>query len=280
MIAIKQLRPKRGKEILQFVRDHGPVTIDMLFLMMAQTMSKKNLRKALGILRTKKLIDVIRADSQTAYYQISQGLQSRVATSKIVGGGEKELVQRFLRRQDLFHNQWCEYWALVIKQQFPEAEIIREHTIGGHEIAKNVLQVKDGEFDLLPDFLIRFPPVGAESATYIAFEIERTRKSNNRILRKLQRYLNGTKIDGLIYVCDNGRLSETIRQLYRTKLLARSPRVGHYANHFFLFSDSLDGGGRELQRLVNANAEAVSFIPWCSHLRSIKWTKRRDEQFV
>jgi hypothetical protein len=177
------------------------------------------------------------------------------------------------------HNQWCEYWALLIKRQFPQAEIVREHTINSHEIAKRILQLQQRDFDLMPDFLLIFPKTETNEATHIAFEIERTRKSDERILRKFKKYLNGTKTDGLIYICDSGRLSETIRLLYQTKLLASSHRVKHYGDHFFLFSDSLDGGGPSLPRLFNSNATTVSFHNWCGYLLSTKWTKRRDENF-
>jgi len=279
MIEKATRRPKRGKEILKLVRDHAPITLDMIHRMLSGSMLKRNIRKALRVLRDKKLIEAVHADAHRTYYQISQSLQSRVVSSEILDCGKEEMEQKLLRRQDWFHNQWCEYWALSIKRQFPETEIIRESTIGGSELAKNVLQVSAEEFDLLPDLLIRFPSPDGNPSTFVAFEIERTRKSNRRILRKLKRYLNETKIDGLVYICDNGRLSETIRDLYRTRSVDRSNRTNHYAMNFFLFSDVLDGGGPDLVRLINANAEQVSFQNWCKHLRSTKWTKRRDDNF-
>ena len=186
----KNRRPKRGKEILKLIRDHAPITLDMIHRMLSGSMLKRNIRKALRALRDKKFIEAVHADAHTTYYHISQSLQSRVASSETLECGPKEMEQRFLRRQDWFHNQWCEYWALSIKRQFPEVEVIRESTIGGNEIAKNVLQVSTDEFDLLPDLLVRFPQSDGNPSAFVAFEIERTRKSNRRILLKLTRYLN------------------------------------------------------------------------------------------
>ncbi|MBK9322391.1 MAG: hypothetical protein IPM97_05465 [Bdellovibrionaceae bacterium] len=279
MTLLSKIQPKRGKEVLRLVRNHGPISIDMLQKMTQPEMSKKNLRKSLQVLRTKHLIDSLNANYQTTYYQISQSLPSRLASAQILGLTTEEIVRPLLRRQDWFHNQWCEYWALSIKRQFPEAEIVREHSIGSHAVAQRVLQLQQRDFDLMPDFLLIFPKTETSEATYIAFEIERTRKSDKRILRKFRKYLNGTKIDGLIYICDSGRLSETIRLLYQTKLQEQSHRVKHYGDHFFLFADSLEGGGPTLARLFNAKTQQVSFNNWCGYLLSTKWTKRRDENF-
>lgn len=270
---------KRGSELLKLLADHGPVSIQMLHKMTLPPMPKKNLRQSLGILKKKNLIDTLSVDPQTVYYQISQALPNRKATAEILESHHDSLVQPLLRRQDWFHNQWCEYWALSIKRLFPEAQIVREHTIDSHDLAKRLLQVQGQDFELMPDLLLIFPRNGKNESMSVAFEIERTRKSNERIMRKFKKYMNGTLIDGLIYICDTGRLSETIRELYQNKLLANSQRVRHYGDHFFLFSDTLGGGGTMLDRLYNAKAEQVSFADWCHQLLTTKRTLRRDAQF-
>jgi predicted transcriptional regulator len=270
---------KRSGEILKLVADHGPVTIDMLSRMTEPPMPKKNLRYSLALLRRKALIEQLSVDPQMLYYQISQAKPNREAVAAITENNIESLAKPLFRRQEWFHNQWCEYWALSIKRLFPEAQIIREHSIAGHELAKCILQTTATDFELLPDFLLVLPKTSATEAVHIAFEIERTRKSNARIIRKLKKYLNGTLIDGLVYICDTGRLSETIRELYETKLVANAHRVKHYGDHFFMFSDSLDGGGKQLNRFFNAKAEPVLFDQWCMQLRKTKRTLRRDKNF-
>lgn len=272
-------RPKRGSGLLQLIRDHGPVSIDILQRMAQPQMSKKNIRKSLGILRQKNLIELLNLNSQTTYYQIAQSEISRKQVAEILQCRADEITRPLLRKQDWLHNQWSEYWIFLIKRLIPEAEIVRERTIGCNEIAKRILRLKERDFDLMPDFLLMLPKEASCEPTYIAFEIERTRKSNERIMRKFKKYMEGTKIDGLIYICDSGRLSETIRMLYQSKLVTQSKRIKHYADHFFLFSDSMDGGGLNLNRLFNAKAESVSFVDWCVQLRTTKWTLRRDTQF-
>jgi hypothetical protein len=271
-------RPRRNKEILHLVKNHGPLSIDMIFRMIDPPMQKKNLRQCLGIMRRKNLIDTLSADSQTTYYQIFQSLPSRRQIAEVLGCSPEDAIRPLLRRQDWLHNQWCEYWALSIKRIIPEAQIVREHMIGSHDIAMRILNLTKSDFELVPDFLLTIPKTDSTEVVNIAFEIERTRKSNKRILRKFNKYMNGTLIDGLIYICDSGRLSETIRELYQTKLIVNNLRVRHYGDHFFLFSDSLDGSGPDLSHLYNAKGELISFQNWISYLQKTKWTLRRDAE--
>lgn len=279
-MAICASKPSLGKQLLLLLKEHGPVSIELLHRMTEPPAEKKNLRQSLGILKKKGLIESVSFDPQTTFYHLAQSQPSRNETAGILNLNPNELVQPLLRKQDWIHNQWTEYWIHSIKRLFPEGEFVRENTIGSSEISKRILQLQNRDFDLMPDFLMLFPKTESTDSTSIAFEIERTRKSDKRILRKFRKYLNGTKIDGLIYICDSGRLSETIRLLYQTKLLDQAHRVKHYGDHFFLFSDSLAGGGPQLNRLLNAKGAPVQFNNWCQLLRTTKWTQRRDLAFT
>lgn len=270
-------QPKRGKDVLRIVSDHGPLSIELLHRMITPQMSKKALRKSLQVLRKKNLIESAQSSTQSTFYMTAQGLRSRTQAAHELNCEPSDLKQSLLRRQDWFHNQWCEYWILNLKRQLPESKVIRESEIGSNQVAMNVLQINTRDFDLRPDFLIMLPKSEDTNAVHLAFEIERTRKSDERLIRKLRKYLDGTHIDGLIYICDSGRLSETIRLLYTNRLVAHSQRQKRFGENFFLFSDSLDGGGPQLPRLFNSSGKLTSFENWCGYLESTKWTKRRDE---
>lgn len=271
--------PKRGKNLLRIIGEHGPINIDLLQRIVEPPATKKNLRKSLAALQQKDLIEKIQDGHHLTYYILSQSSPSRDRAADKLNCHPGDNKKPLLRRQDWFHNQWCEYWIVSMKRQFPDAEIIREHSIGGHEFAMNVLQIRPTDLDVRPDFLLILPGNGISKAAFVAFEIERTRKSDGRIMRKFKKYMDGTFLDGLIYICDSGRLSETIRLLYQSKLLAQSERIKRYGEHFFLFSDRLDGGGSQLPRLLNSAGRPVRLADWCGYLRSTQWTKRRDEQF-
>lgn len=279
MTNIETKQPKRGKAILKIIKDHGPLSIDLLQKMVQPEMSKKNLRKSLKALRCKDLIELAQSTTQLTYYMTAQGPVSRSMSAEILDCAPEDIKQPLLRKQDWYHNQWCEYWILNMQRQLPQARIIRENSLNSHEVAMNILQIKKQDYDLRPDFLLMIPKTDTTESVNIAFEIERTRKSDDRLVRKFRKYMDGTYIDGLIYICDSGRLSEAIRLLYQSKLVTSTTRQKRFGENFFLFSDLLDGGGPMLSRLFNACGKPTSFENWCGYLASTKWTKRRDEEF-
>ena len=267
-------------EVLTLLRDHSPLTLDMLQRMTAPPIHKKNLRQAIGIMKKKGLVDMIIGDQKTFYYQLHNALPARKEVALKLKDDEIKAARPLLRRQDWIHNEWCEFWTLIIKRAFPDIEIIREHDIDSHNIAIGILQQNGRSLDLMPDLLMIFPKTETHEKVSIAFEIERTRKSDARIQNKLKTYIYETHVDGLIYVCDSGRLSETIRMLYQKNTLARAHKKRGYTNNFFLFSDSMSAGASPLASFYNASGQATSLINWCHKLRATKQTLRKDAQFL
>lgn len=270
-------RPQRGKDIFKVIQQSGPLTIDVLSRIVHPKMSKRNLRKCLQLLTRKGFIESFNYSSQGTYYMVSQSLANRSKAAEFSNQPAANLRQPLIRRQDLFHNQWCEYWIAKIKGLYPEAKMTREIEILSDSFAKNVLNLAYADYELRPDFLLTIPKAETTNTICIAFEIERTRKSDERILRKLGKYMDRTQLDGLIYICDSGRLSETIRLLYQNNLLPISEKQKRFGENFFLFSDSLDGGGESFNRLFNACGKPTSFKNWCGYLGSTEWPKRRSE---
>lgn len=268
-----------GKEILRALKDCSPATIDMLQQLIQPQIPKKNLRQALGILRHKGQVDMLIGGHQTFYYQLSQALPVRRQLADSLDCKPQDLEKSLLRRQDWFHNQYSQMWAGIIKTLFPQAQVVMEHDIGSNEIASDLLLTDKRDLDLLPDFLAILPKTETTDGVALAFEIERTRKSNSRIIRKLKKYLYETKVDGLIYICDSSRLSETIRTLYAEKLGTPSLRVSQYLDNFFLFSDAMSGGSQSLERFFNAKGEPTTLKSWCGQLLANERISRRDSYF-
>lgn len=268
---------KRSKQVLQVISEHGPLTIDGLQKMILPEMQKMNLRKALAILRKKNLIRTIRLDDHRTFYLISDSEEGRQRTCMALQIEPYQIKESAALKRNWYHDQWCEYWISLMRRKFPTAQFIREFEIGQYQTALNTLQISALNFELRPDFLLMLPKSANTGQISIAFEIERSRKSDRRLLRKLWKYVDGTRIDGLIYICDSDGLSETIRRLYEIKLLPKTQRQKRFGENFFLFSDTLDGGGITLPSLFNARGKSTSFDAWSEYLSTTKWTKRRDE---
>lgn len=279
MIEVQRHVPKRSKDILSIVAGHGPLTIDLLSRLMEPAMSKRNIRKTLALLRKKGLIDAAATNPHSVYYFTSQSMIARTETAAALGASEENFERPLLRKQDWMHNQWCEYWISLLAKAYPEARFVRELSARTDVHVRRILALGHEAEDLVPDFLMIFHGSQPNNSTCIAFEIERTRKSNRRIIQKLSKYITSTTVDGLIYICDSGRLSETVRLLYQAQLDKRAHRIAHYSDHFFIFSDSMDGGGTSFPRMFNSHAQSVSLEKWIRIIRETKWTKRRDSDF-
>ncbi|RYZ93292.1 MAG: hypothetical protein EOP06_01450 [Proteobacteria bacterium] len=270
-------RRRLGKEIREALKAVSPVTIDVLHECIKPTISKKNLRQALGILRRKGEVDMMIGGHNLFYYQLSQALPVREKLAQKLKCDAGELIEPLLRRQDWFHNQWSRLWEKVIQTRFPSAVIVREYVVGSNHLAQEVLLIEKEDIDCRPEFLVFFPKTKTTRSVSIAFEIERTRKSERRLKKKFDKYMNATRLDGVIYICDSGRLSETLRMIYQKSLIEKAFRIGHYGKHFFLFSDCLSAGPGAFERLFIAEGTRVSLAPWIDILR-IKSTLRTLER--
>jgi hypothetical protein len=114
----------------------------------------------------------------------------------------------------------------------------------------------------------------------IAFEIERTRKSDKRVLNKLKKYATATKIDGLVYICDSARLAETVRRLYEQTLSKNRLRIGHYSDFFFLFSNAIVPEVEPLKNIFNARGERIDLFDWVVRLLLHERSFRRPHHFA
>lgn len=275
---VKQRR--LGKEVLRLLGDHSPITMEMLRMMIEPPPPKKSLRKTVGVLRKAGLVDMLVGDGQTFFYQLHQSLPNRTRAASKFADDKPIPQRRLLRKQEWVHNQWCEYWALTIKRAFPKAQIVREHDANSDQIASNILLHDGTDLDLTPDLLLLFPTEKADQhKVSVALEIERTRKTDARIQRKLKKYIYETHLDGLIYICDSGRLSETIRLFYQQKTLERAHKKCGYADNFFLFSDAMSAASNPLATFYTASGKEAALDRWIHTLRATKPTLRRDINF-
>lgn len=272
---LKQYRP-RGREILEILKSHGPLSATVIRKMTQPMISGKGFTKAMSILRREGFVEHRSNDQGQYFYQIEQSKKQRRAIAEILCCQAEDLLQPLIFRSEWLHHQSCEYWIYLLKRIFSDARIIREAEFPTSEEAKRVLLISDQDFDVAPDFILVIPSEKSARATYVAFEVERTRKSEKRLIQKLSKYANRSTIDGLIYVCETDRLSEALRLTYEKNICSKSHRIKHYGENFFLFSDAIEPSIFPFSRLFNAQRKAISIVHWCNYLCSTKHTLRRN----
>jgi|GEM_PF-6276843 len=63
-------KPSLSLQVLTLLKEHGPVSIELLHQMTEPPAEKKNLRQSLGLLKKKGLIESVSFNAQTSFYTI------------------------------------------------------------------------------------------------------------------------------------------------------------------------------------------------------------------
>ena len=277
---VKNTTRYRSPEAVSLLNKHKFMSVSSLKALMEPPMRAKKMLRLLSNLKQKGLVKTTRmSGTNCVFYRLSQEPTRREEAAKLIGVDPQSIFAPKLRGRDLLHHELCEYWIHKIESALPDCKIIREWDIPGNSICTNQLQVKKENLEFLPDFVVLLDASKPGSTVSIAFEIERTRKSDRRISRKLHKYAGRTHLDGMIYVCDSDRLSDTVCSLYNAKVKDKALRIGKYAENFFLFSDATEFADEPLARVFNANIERVDLIKWCQLLREKERVLRTNEMF-
>lgn len=274
----------RAIEILGILKANGPVSFKTLMKLVDPPMKEKKLRMALSRLLKK---DVIQKRNERVFgghgtfYQISQGRRDRENAAEILGCPSKYLEQPEFRYRELLHNDACALWMNAIFHLLPDIQIIRDFEFDTNALARKVMSLDIEDIDLKPDLLLVLRCDDSQSRIVsIAVEIEKTRKSDSRIIRKLYKYANRSHVDGVIYVCESRRIKDVLQHIFVTSVSHKARRIEHYPQNFFLFSESVDNPKTDKLLLWNSEEKLISFLDWTHYLVSNSFNSRRDRKIA
>ncbi|USN47071.1 MAG: replication-relaxation family protein [Pseudobdellovibrionaceae bacterium] len=272
----------RGKQIIQLLKLHGPLSYRALKRMIEPAMTKGKLLRALQRLQKKNYVER-RFERVFAgkgvFYNLCQQEDVLKEIAEFTGLGVDELKQPHFRHRELLHSECCALWVHVLMKMFPEAEIVRDFDFQNSKGAEKIMLASAQELYLYPDLLLIFPESKTQKEVAIAVEIERTPKTVRRLRQKLKKYANGTHVDGVIYLCDTQHITNSIFKVYSEKPLQDSKRVGHYSENFLLFGDSLSIHTDRFYELFNSRFKTVFLPDWITYLRDTRLNSRRDSNF-
>lgn len=261
----------RRLDVLRVLLEHGALSSRGMREIIVPTISERALQYATKRLRDHKFI-IRRMDylpeNVGYFFQLSQRKKYREQVSQLLGVTAESLWKPKIRNQELFHSEECAIWKHRLKQMFPNAQLIRDIDIPADPRMDRVLLPLKRKFRLLPDLILRLPKLNGNGDINVAIEIEKTRKSNRRLLIKFNKLASGTRLDGVIYINDNDALAETLRKVYCANTLKSAPRISHYGNNFMLFSNGQYATGATEPKMFNAALQNVSLREWIHFLVS------------
>lgn len=272
----------RAPQILQLLHEYGPLSVKGLETILRPRIAKRRLQDALLRLYEKGLV-IRRFEASPfsrQYYELSQSDQMRDEINRLTGIPTERLFQPYFRSQELLHSEECAFWAYYLKETFPEADVVRDFRIKDHKLICDRLLMDKENIEIFPDIVLYFPKNFETHSVIIPFEIELSRKSDIRLIRKLSKYCNATTSDGVVYLCHKNTVVDTIKSIYKKSVIQKSLRIGHYGNLFLLFGNRSFNAETLEPKLFNVDSEPVSLKSWVQTLRNVKHTKRRDLQLT
>jgi len=210
------------------------------------------------------------------YYQLSQKLKMSQHIRVIIGHKFNPKHEPNVHYRELFHSEDCAVWTTELERLFPDAQVLREWEIVRDQKAMHALLLDYENLHTIPDLILTFKGLKDRDSVNIALEVERSRKSNKRTLKKLKSYSTGTGLDGVIYLVTSDNLAGIIKRLYWELDHDKNCRVGHYRKNFLMFIVYDKNVDSENLILLNSELKPVSLSKWITYLRSKSRNTRRD----
>ena len=273
----------RAPQILSILADHGPLSVRGLSAIIEPPIARRKLKEALQRLSKRQLIVKRHAKIYGAggvFYQIRQQPTVWKEVSTIIGCVPKSLFQPQYRQIEYLHSECCAIWANEFNRQFQNVAVLRDFQIRRSSIARELLLETDNDVDLLPDLLLIMQSLDGSNLVSVAVEIERYMKTDDRTLMKLRKFAAESRLDGVIWFCEDDGISDRLRGLYVNRVLPKANRINNYGQNFMLFQDDIFAAKKTTFCLQNSAHEDIHIHSWRRQLLSTGLHERFDANFV
>lgn len=269
---------RRGWEIVCVLAKHGPLSMPALTKLLSTPMKSKKVYAALMRLQKKGMVDrrVSNLGMGAAFYQLSLPFISQPGLKETLDCNPDELKRLRNIRGCLHLREMKELWIFTLSKVLPVVEVVQKEFFSVHPETNRLLRLNGNPILHAPDAVIYFLGPHKKKLA-VALEIEKTRPSDERIIQYLKRYAKSTELNGVIYVCDSGRLSETIRLLYETMQEDRRLREAGNLKNFFLFSNAISHSDAPLSQLHTVIGNPTSISNWYSRFEPPQPTISSDQ---
>lgn len=271
---------RRETQVLQTLHEHGPMSVTGLLQVIEPQMHRRSLNNVVKNLFDMRLI-VRRFDSLPLncghYYQLSYRKDFRKILSFVLDADIEKLTEPQIGSLELIHSQECAVWSNRFKYLLPNARVLRENVFTRDQEVLNVLLAESHTLEVKPDLMLMLPKNEGKLPVRVAVEIERCRKTNHRLIEKLRKFTRGTRLDGVIYICGNDGIEESIRQLYSQHVRDKAFRINNYAESFMMFLDPNTYAKDTDLKMLGADRKNVNFHDWIHFLSVTSPPERRNQ---
>jgi hypothetical protein len=281
-VLVSQLAGTRRRQILQLLNDNGPLSAALIAEVARPRISVRDVRKVIRRLIKKEILSVHHeSTTRTAgrFFIISHDKLAREQIAKWLCLNAEDLRQPKFFGKEQEHTAKCALWSAYLKDEFGDAEIVRDLQLIKQRLYSGTRENVEDLRELVPDIVLNFSGELVRETVSIGFEIERTRKSAKRLVRKLSKVVNQSVLDGVVYICETGGIRDSIATVLSENRLLSSERIKHYGSAFILFTDKTLVSKNSQPYLVNIEGKTVTLKDWVSALLKISTDYRRASHF-
>lgn len=231
----------RGPQIIKLLNENGPLTASAIEKLIEPPMSRRRTNDALLRLVDRGIVvrrfHGLPINAHSQFYQLSARREYQNEIGDILGRAPNLFREPKVRNQELQHSIACAYLAKSLKQNFPNAEVVREFHLLDHRLNREaLLQNAKTENPLIPDMILSIPKDEIRHEVNIAIELERSKKSPARLAEKLRRYAKATRIDGVLWMCEDKYIRDSLMRIWSKQERNKFMLISNYFEHFAVFS--------------------------------------------
>lgn len=279
MIKDKMLPYTRGPQILKALAEYGPLSVRGLTEIILPLIPRRSLLFALGALEKKKLIKRLNYRifrGAGVFYRINDDEKLAETIAGKLGVPIEQLNIPKVLGLELLHSEGCAVLCERLRRELPGARVIREFSYSRIPAIESILLTSKRDLENRPDILILLKGERKGSRAFVGVELERIQKSRKRIAQKIHKYAAESRLDGVIYFCEEDSIGNRIRHIYQTKVLKRSIRIRHYGDDFLLFGRRSVEMFPSTDLLFNSAGRTTSLRKWIGALVDTPHDLRRD----
>lgn len=273
---------KKGKLVLEALMKYGAMNMRTLSEVLPEYKTYRNLKRTVSNLCERKLVakryEQING-GKSVFYQLNQKSFIREALAYYLDTHPDRLLQKTVPYKELSHEQTVAQIHYYLSTQFPEAIILKDDEIHHNAIGNKVIAGSESADAVKPDLLFIYQGKDGLKPITIAIEYERTLKSRDRIVQKLNYYAQKTLVDGVLYIYPDSMIDHNVHHSYFKNVMSRACRVKDYGHNFLLTSELSKDIKTSFEKLKNRSGNYYDFNHWLGQLLKYNEHNRIDKNF-
>ncbi len=266
----------RGVEVLKLVQRFRLLSTKSIHLMLKIQPTQREVRRIVSVLIKKGLL--VKANeyvsgSASNYICLSQTTRARASIARILGLNTSEISRQRPSYAQFIHEDMLSRIQFSIEKAFPGSITARDWEIYKSSVPEIVFPRGHTQDSFYPDLVVGIPKDLAHKGfnrsafSWVAIELERSRKKHSRVNAKLRDYAEQTGFDGLLYLLPESILENRYQQYFHNEATSRAAHLKGLKEAFFATTHLPKEFFNLHSHILNCGKRQLSTHAWLTFLR-------------